>query len=54
VADRVSLKRRPARAVPGAPARPFNDAIAVIAGLAVYAALIFGAHRWLFGVSPLA
>jgi uncharacterized membrane protein len=53
VADRVSLKRRPARAVPGAPARPLNDVIAVVAGLAVYAALLFGGHQWLVGVPLL-
>jgi len=53
VADRVSLKRRPARPVPGAPARPLNDAIALDIGLAVYAAFIFGGHQRLFGVAPL-
>jgi uncharacterized membrane protein len=53
VADRISLKRRPARPIPGAPPRPFNDAIAVVAGLALYAAFVLGLHRWLFGVSPL-
>jgi len=53
VADRISIKRRPARPVPGAPPRPFNDAIAVVAGLALYAAFVLGLHRWLFGVSPL-
>ena len=30
VADRISLKRRPARTVPALPARPSNDVIAVI------------------------
>jgi uncharacterized membrane protein len=53
VAERVSLKRRPARPVPAAPARPFNDAIAVGAGLAVYAAFVLGLHQWLFSVAPL-
>src|SRR5689334_20389826 len=53
VLDRMSLKRRPARAVPGAPPKPWNDAIAVVAGLALYAFFLFRGHRWLIGVSPL-
>ncbi len=54
VADRVSIARRPPSAPPaGLPAGRFNDAIAIVAGLAFYAALIGGLHlRW-FGVSPL-
>jgi uncharacterized membrane protein len=54
VADRISVKRRPARAVPGAPAGPLNDAIAVVAGLVLYAVFLFWAHGWLIGVSPIA
>ena len=56
IADRISVKRRAAvdaHAVPAAPARPSNDAIAIAGGLLVYAAFIFWAHRWLTGVSPL-
>jgi uncharacterized membrane protein len=56
VADRISVKRRSpeeAHAIPGAPPRPMNDAIAIAAGLAVYALTILWAHRALFGVSPL-
>lgn len=53
VADRISLKRRPMRAVPGAPARPANDAIALIGGLGLYAAFLLWGHQWLIGVSPL-
>ena len=53
VADRVSLKRRPLRAVPTAPARPVNDLIALVAGLAIYALFLLWAHAWLIGVSPL-
>lgn len=56
VADRISLKRRTAtlaaRRVPGAPPGRFNDAIAVLVGLGLYAAFIGGLHRWLIGVSP--
>ena len=53
-ADRVAVKRRAQpRAVPGAPPSTMNDAIAVGGGLALYAAFLFGVHRWLIGVSPL-
>jgi uncharacterized membrane protein len=54
VADRISLKRRPAQAVlRTAPVGPWNDIIAVVLGLAIYALLIGWAHVRLFGVSPL-
>jgi len=53
VADRISVKRRPARAIPGAPAGPYNDVIVIVVGLALYALFVLWAHRWLFGVSPL-
>jgi uncharacterized membrane protein len=56
VADRIAVKRRPAaekHEVPGAPPRRVNDAIAVIAGLILYAVFILGAHRWITGVSPI-
>ena len=52
VADRISLKRRPQRPIPGAPPRPANDAIAVVGGLALYALFLWRAHAWLIGVSP--
>jgi uncharacterized membrane protein len=54
VADRISMKRRPGtRALPGAPPSRWNDAIAVVLGLAAYAWLVMGGHLKLFGVSPL-
>ncbi|HXQ32299.1 MAG TPA: NnrU family protein [Steroidobacteraceae bacterium] len=53
VADRISLKRRAPRAIPMAPAGRFNDAIAVVAGLASYALFIAGLHQRLIGVAPL-
>ncbi|MDH3460320.1 MAG: NnrU family protein [Burkholderiaceae bacterium] len=53
VADRVSLKRRPARPVPSAPASPKNDVIAVLGGLVLYALFLLWAHAWLMGVSPI-
>ena len=53
VADRISLKRRPGRAVPGAPPGAANDALALIVGLALYVAFLLWGHQWLIGVSPL-
>jgi uncharacterized membrane protein len=52
VMDRISLKRRP-QAMRTASAGPFNDLIAVVLGLALYAVFIGWAHERLFGVSPL-
>lgn len=52
VADRISLKRRVARAVPGAPVGRFNDVIAVVGGLAVYGWFVLQGHAWLIGVAP--
>jgi hypothetical protein len=54
VADRISLKQRAPRPVPVLPAKPANDAIAVIGGLVLYALFVYWAHAALFGVSPLA
>jgi len=57
VADRISLKRRslqeahePAESKGG----KYNDAAAVVVGLAIYVLFLFWAHRWLIGASPLA
>jgi uncharacterized membrane protein len=52
VVDRISLKRRP-QTIRTAPPGRFNDLIAVILGLALYAFFIAWAHVRLFGVSPL-
>ena len=54
VADRISLKYRTPRPVPGVPPRPANDVIAVVAGLEIYALFVVRVHQWLIGVSPLA
>ncbi len=57
VADRISVKRRPAalaHEVPALPVRSSNDYVALFGGLAIYAAFLLGVHRWLIGVSPLA
>jgi uncharacterized membrane protein len=50
VADRISVKRRAPRPVKGLPASRFNDAIVVVAGLALYAAFVLWWHRALIGV----
>lgn len=53
VAERISLKRRRPRPAKAAPAAPYNDLLAVVLGLGLYAAFLLGAHQWLFGVAPL-
>jgi len=52
VADRISMKGRPARPLPGAPESKANDAIIVVGGLALYAAFVIWFHEMLIGVSP--
>ena len=54
VVDRISLKRRPARAVPAAPASPLNDLLAVVGGLVLYGLFVWRLHAWLVGVAPIA
>ena len=49
-ADRVSMKHRVQRPLPGAPTSPMNDVIAVVAGLAIYALFVFWAHTALIGM----
>jgi uncharacterized membrane protein len=53
VVERISLKRRPPQVIQTAPPGRFNDVIAVVLGLALYALFIGWAHVKLFGVSPL-
>ena len=53
VLDRISMKRRAPRPVPGALPATYNDLIAVAGGLALYAGFLLWFHRWLIGVSPL-
>lgn len=52
VADRISMKRRVARPVPGAPPSKINDVIAVVAGLALYVIFAMWLHVRLIGVAP--
>jgi uncharacterized membrane protein len=53
VADRLSMKRRPVRTTRTAPPTGFNDLIAVIVGLALYAVFVLWLHARWFGVWPL-
>lgn len=55
VYDRISVKRRGVRGPFGdaSPASLLNDVIVVVLGIALYAALLFGGHQWLIGVSPM-
>jgi uncharacterized membrane protein len=53
VLDRISLKRRVQRPVPGAPPSRWNDLAAVALGLAVYAVFAVWLHARLIGVPVL-
>lgn len=55
VYDRISVKRRGDPGPLGAAQPPgaINDVLVVGIGAAIYAALLFGGHEWLFGVAPL-
>ncbi|MGH8231141.1 MAG: NnrU family protein [Steroidobacteraceae bacterium] len=50
---RISLKRRASERPPGAPPSPYNDLIAVLLGLALYAATIVWLHALVIGVPLL-
>lgn len=52
VANRISLKKREARPVPGAPESAVNDIIVVVLGLVLYAGTVFWLHEVAFGVVP--
>jgi uncharacterized membrane protein len=51
VLDRISMKHRTQRPIPGIPPTRANDLIAVVGGLALYAAFVLWLHGWLIGVS---
>jgi uncharacterized membrane protein len=53
IADRISLKRRAPRPLPGAPPSALNDALAIVLGLGIYALFVFWLHARAFGVSPI-
>ncbi|MDZ7841348.1 MAG: NnrU family protein [Gammaproteobacteria bacterium] len=50
VAERISLKRRTPRPIPGAPESGRNDIIAVVGGLLIYLVFFMWLHRILIGV----
>ncbi len=50
VADRISLKRREANLKISAAPKAWNDALAVVLGLVLYAATLLWLHRLLIGV----
>ena len=52
VVDRISMKNRISRQVPGAPESRYNDAVVVVAGLILYAATVVWLHEMLFGLRP--
>ena len=52
VADRISMKSRIARPIPGAPESRANDVVVVVVGLTLYAVTVFWLHEMLFGVRP--
>lgn len=55
VYDRISVKQRGATGPLGnaRPASILNDVLVVLIGVGLYAALLFGGHQWLIGVSPM-
>ena len=53
VAERISLKHRVPRPVPGAPPGRWNDLVAVVGGLVLYVFMLRAGHAWLIGM-PLA
>ena len=52
VLDRISLKRRAPQPLPRTPTTPWNDVLAVVLGLTLYAAFAMIWHQRLFGVAP--
>ena len=54
VVDRVSLKKRVARPLPGAPESKANDVIVVVVGLLLYLAFVMWGHEALIGMKPFA
>ena len=54
VADRIAAGRRTVeRRTPAAPTSRWNDLLAIVIGLALYALFVGGLHQWLFGVAPM-
>jgi len=53
VADRISIKRRPARPLNTLPATKYNDLMALVGGIALYLLTIHWLHYKLIGVVPV-
>ena len=54
VADRIAAGRRAVeRPLPGAPPSRWNDVVAIVGGLALYAVFVGGLHQRWFGVAPM-
>ncbi|HWJ07539.1 MAG TPA: NnrU family protein [Steroidobacteraceae bacterium] len=54
VADRIAVGKRPVpRRTPGAPPSRWNDLVAVVAGLALYALFVGWAHERLIGIPAM-
>ncbi len=53
IADRISVKHRPPRAVPAIPVAKINDVIAIVAGLGIYAAFVIWLHVRITGMPLL-
>ncbi len=52
IVDRISMKHRVARPVPGVPPTAMNDALLIVIGTAGYVLMVTWLHRVWFGVSP--
>jgi uncharacterized membrane protein len=52
VMNRISLKRR-VRIMPGAAPSPYNDLVAIVAGLLTYLIIVFYLHYKIIGVAPV-
>lgn len=52
-ADRLSMTRRIQRPLQGLPSSRLNDPLAIVAGVGLYLAFLFGVHGWLIGVPLL-
>ena len=50
LADRISMRHRTQRPIPGVPPSRANDFAAVAGGLALYLAFVLWLHGWLIGV----
>ena len=50
VADRISLKRRVPKPLPGLPAGAANDIIVVVGGVLLAVAFVYGLHTLLIGI----